>query len=115
MVDILQPWLFSPPVKKGRVDQSTWITKSAMCYVASSVRSWTWLSVGGCADQTAKWLSQECLSFYKWTLEPEMNFFTHFILCSLPNHTPKAAPPSLSQQQLAFALCSLEVPWELNE
>lgn len=34
-----------------------------------------WLSVGGRADQIATWLSQECLSFYKQTLEPEINFF----------------------------------------
>lgn len=66
MCDILQPCLLSlPEKKKGQGGLEHLDLKE--CYVANSPRSWTWLSVGGRADQIAMWLLQECLSFYKWT------------------------------------------------
>lgn len=68
------------------------------CYVASSPRSWMWRSVGGHADQIATWPSQECLSFYKWIVEPEMNFFYpfHLVLSSHP-YTKGSFPFSLTE------------------
>lgn len=75
--------------------------------MGSALRSWTWLSAGGRADQIATWLSQECPSFYKWAQEPEIIAFCSFRLVLPPQpHAQSSSPFSLTEAAGFWVLLS---------
>lgn len=78
-----------------------WGSQGALCGQLPEI-----LDVAQCADQTATWLSQECLSFYKGHRNLKLSFCSFHLVLPPQPHAKSSTPFSLTEGDNFWVLLS---------